>query len=105
MVVLVAEPHRVRRQALGRGIGGEGAGTVAHQAGGGRNPQIAGVVLEQIRDGIAFELRCVLRVEGNEIDAIEADQASVGAQPQKPSRVCRMEWTVFWGKPESVRQA
>ena len=83
MVVLIAEPHRVRRQALSRGIGSKSAATVAHQAGGGRNPQFAGVVLEQIGHGIAFELGCIFRVKGNEIDAIEADQASVGAQPHK----------------------
>ena len=80
--VLMAEPHRVRGQALGGGVGGKGAAAIAHQAGGGRDPQSAGFILEQVVDGVAFELRSILGVEGDKVDAVEADQASVGAQPQ-----------------------
>ncbi len=80
--VLIAEPHRVGGQALGGGVGRKGAVAVAHQAGGGADPQSARCILEQVVDGIALELRGILGVEGDKVDAVEADQASVGAQPQ-----------------------
>ena len=80
--VLIAEPNRICGQALGGGVRGKGAAAVAQQAGGGADPQSAGSILKQVGDGIALELRCVLGIEGDKVDAIEAHQASIGAQPQ-----------------------
>ncbi len=79
--VLMAEPHRVGGQALGRGVGRKGAATVAQQPGSGRDPQRTGSVLQQVINGVALELRRILRVEGDKVDAVKPDQASVCAQP------------------------
>ena len=64
-----------------RGTGCEAAVVVAQQAGCGRDPQRAGLILQQVIDGVALEWRRILGVEGDKVDAIKADQASVRAQP------------------------
>ncbi len=79
--VLVAEPYGVGWQALGRGVGGKDPVAVAQQAGRGRDPQAAGFVFEQVVDRVAFELRGIFCVEGDKVDAVEAHQAPVRAQP------------------------
>ncbi len=81
-VVLIAEPNRGGGQALGHGVGRKRAVAVAQQAGGGADPQSTGCILQQVVDGIALELRGVLGVEGDKVDAVEAHQAPVGSQPQ-----------------------
>ncbi len=80
--VLMGEPNRVGRQSLGRGVGCEAAVVVAQQAGGGRDPQRTGLILQQVTHGVALELRRVFAIERDKVNAVEADQAPVRAQPQ-----------------------